>query len=80
MQVKETLKNVVILIDKEEDFLKDSIEQLFIKIKEYKKLPFHEIILQMPSRYYVKFWEILRAKKENYKEAEIKNDILRISF
>jgi hypothetical protein len=80
MQIKETLKNVVIVLDKEEDFLKDSIENLFIKIKEYKKLPFHEIILQMPSRYYVKFWEMLRSKKENYKEAEIKNDIFRISF
>jgi hypothetical protein len=80
MQTKETLKNVIIVLDKEEDFSKKSIEDLFQKIKEYKKLPFHDVILKMHSKYYVKFWEILISKKEKFKEAEIKNDLFRISF
>lgn len=80
MQTKETLKNVVLILEKDEDFSKESIEKLFQKIKEYKKLPFHDVVVQMHSKYYVKFWEILRSKKEKYKEAEIKNEIFRLSF
>lgn len=80
MQTKETLKNAVVLLDNEKDFSKESLEKLFQQIKEYKKLPFHDVIIQMNSKYYVKFLEMLSSRKENYKEAEIKNDVFRISF
>lgn len=80
MQTKETLKNSVVVLDDEKDFSKESLEKLFQKIKEYKKLPFHDVIIQMHSKYYLKFLEMLSSRKENYKEAEIKNDVFRISF
>lgn len=80
MQTKETLKNAVVVLDNEKDFSKESLDKLFQQIKEYKKLPFHDVIIQMNSKYYVKFLEMLSSRKENYKEAEIKNDVFRISF
>lgn len=80
MQTKETLKNVVIVLDDQKDFSKESIDKLFRKIDEYKKLPFHDVIVQMHSKHYAKFLEILNSIKQKYKEAEIKNDVFRISF
>lgn len=80
MQTKETLKNVIIDLEKDEDFSKNSLEKLFEKIKEYKKLPFHDVLLQMNSKYYIKFLEIIKSKKLKYKEAEIKNNLFRILF
>lgn len=80
MQTNETLKNVIITLEKDDDFSKESLKKLFEKIKEYKKLPFHEVFVQMHSKYYFKFLEFLKLIKEKYKEAEIKNNIFRISF
>lgn len=80
MQIKETLKNVIIFLENDEDFSKKSLDKLFEQIKEHKKLPFHEVFVQMHSKYYVKFLEILKSKKEKYKEAEIKNNVFRIEF
>lgn len=80
MQTIETFKNAVVVLDNEKDFSKESADKLFQKIKEYKKLPFHDVIVQMQSKYYVKFLEMLSLRKENYKEAEIKNDVFRILF
>jgi len=80
MQVKETTKYASIILDKEEDFSKQNIEGVLKKIEEYKKLPFHDVILQIDSKHYMKFWEILISKKLKYKEAEIKNNIFSIKF
>ena len=80
MQTKETLKDAIIILDKEEDFKKESLDSVFEKIEEYKKLPFHDVILQMHANNYVKFWEIFIKKKPKYEEAEIKNDVFRIRF
>jgi hypothetical protein len=80
MQIKENTKFASIILDKEEDFTKPNIEETFKKIEEYKKLPFHDVILQMDSKYYVRFWEILMSKKLKYKEAEIKNNTMLIKF
>ena len=80
MQTKETLKNVIIDLEKDEDFSKNSLEKLFEKIKEYKKLPFHDVVLQMNLKYYIKFLEIIKSKKLKYKEAEIRNNLFRILF
>lgn len=80
MQVKETTKYASIILDKEEDFSKQNMEGVLKKIEEYKKLPFHDVILQIDSKHYMKFWEILISKKLKYKEAEIKNNIFSIKF
>lgn len=80
MQLKETTKYASIVLEKDEDFSKENIKKVFKKIEEYKKLPFHDVILHMNSKYYVKFWELLMNKMLNYKEAQIKNNMLSILF
>jgi len=80
MEVKENLKNSVIVLNKEEDFSKESLNDLFEKILKYKELPFHDVILNMHSKHYLKFWELFNNKKINFKNIEIKNDKFTIVF
>lgn len=80
MQVKETNKNSVILLDKDEDFSNKSLVDVFAKIENYKKLPFHDVILTMNSKYFVKFWEAFNQNKISFKEAETKNNLFSIRF
>jgi hypothetical protein len=80
MQVKENLKGALIFLDKEEDFSKKSLNEVFEKILNYKKLPFHDVVLNMDSKHYSKFWEPFITKKLDYKNFEIKNDKLTVLF
>jgi hypothetical protein len=80
MQIKETNKNVLIVLDKDEDFSNKSILDVFRKIENYKKLPFHDVVLSMDSKYFVKFWEEFYKNKMDFKEAETKNNLFCIKF
>ena len=75
MKLKETLKSAVFILDKDEDFNKEKFKELFTKIKKFKKLPFHDVTLTMPSKYFVKFWQL--NDKNNFdgcKEAQVVKD------
>jgi hypothetical protein len=76
MQTKETMKDAVIFLEKEEDFFPKNLEVVFTKIKEYKKLPFHDVILKINIKYFVKFWEFFYKKNLNWKTTEINNDMI----
>lgn len=80
MQTKETMKDAVIFLEKEEDFFPKNLEIVFTKIKEYKKLPFHDVLLKMDSKHFLKFWKFFHKKKIDWKEAETKNDVVLIKF
>jgi hypothetical protein len=80
MQIKETLRDAVIFLDKDEDFSNNKIKEVFDKIKNYKKLPFHDVIVTMNSKYFVKFLELINLMRLEYKEIEIKNNKLTIQF
>jgi hypothetical protein len=81
MKVTENLKSSTIVLDSDTDFTKDKFKEVFQKIKEYKKLPFHDVFLSMPSKYFVKFWE-LKGKKEDdgWKNMGIKHDNFTIEY
>lgn len=80
MQVKETTKYAFIVLDKDEDFQKPNLKEILKKAKNYKQLPFHDVILKMDSKYSVKFWEILTDMDLKYKEAEIKDNTFLIKL
>lgn len=80
MQIKEINNNSLIVLDKDEDFSNKSFTDIFNKVEKYKKLPFHDVILTMESKYFLKFWELFQNTKMNFKEAETKNNIFCIKF
>lgn len=80
MQIKETNKNSIILLDKDEDFSNNSIVDVLKKVENYKKLPFHDVVLTMNAKYFVKFWEEFNKNKIDFKEAETKNNVFSIVF
>ena len=80
MHIKETNKNTVIVLDKDEDFSNKIILDVFKKIQNYKKLPFYDVILSMDSKYLTKFWEVFYKNKIDFKEAENKNNLFCIKF
>lgn len=80
MQTQETLKNAIIVLDKEEDFIPKNLESVFAKIEEYKKLPFHDVILKIDKKNSMKFFEVFQKKKMNSVETEIKNDMILFKF
>lgn len=80
MQIQETLKNAIIVLDKDEDFIPKNLESVFEKIEEYKKLPFHDVILKIDKKNSMKFFEVFQKKKMNSVETEIKNDMILFKF
>jgi hypothetical protein len=80
MQTKETLQNAIIILDREEDFLPNNLEIVFSKIKEYKKLPFHDVLLKIDLKNFEKFFDVFNKKKINYQEAETKINTVMFKF
>jgi len=80
MQIQETLKNAIIVLDKDEDFIPKNLESVFAKIEKYKKLPFHDVILKIDKKNSMKFFEVFQKKKMNSVETEIKNDMILFKF
>lgn len=80
MQMKENTNSATILLDKEEDFSSKSLAETMKKISTYKKLPFHDVILAMDSKNFVRFWENARNIDMKFKQAETKNDVFSLIF
>lgn len=81
MKIQETLKSATIVLDCDGDFTKEKFKELFTKIKNFKRLPFHDVTLTMPSRYFVRFWDLKdRKEHEDWKHAEVKHDQFTIRY
>lgn len=80
MQMKENTNSATILLDKEEDFSSKSLAETMKKISTYKKLPFHDVILAMDSKNFVRFWENARNIDMKFKQAKTKNDVFSLIF
>jgi len=80
MKIEETLKYALITLDNEKDFSKQSISEIFEKIKKYKGLPFHDVIVQMDSKYFAKFWEPLSKLKITLQDLELKNNLFKVKL
>lgn len=74
MQTKETMKDTIIFLEKEEDFFPKNLEIVFSKIKKYKNLPFHDVFLKIEAKHFKKFWQFFNDKKIYWKEIETKSD------
>lgn len=80
MYTKETMNDTIFFLEKEEDFVPKNLEVVFSKIKKYKSLPFHDVLLKVDTKNFEKFWKFFNDKKIYWKEAETKNDVVLIKF
>lgn len=60
--------------------IKNKIQELFLKIKEDKKIPFVDVYVRMPIFLLPRFNEEMRMSDMNYKEMEIKKETVLFKF